>query len=82
MGSARRGSNPLGVDILLKPLLARCSTRHLPHNTNWSPAESCTEAEVEYRALAPVAQWIARQTSNLEVAGSSPAWGVETPLLF
>ena len=25
-----------------------------------------------------MAQWIARQTSNLEVAGSSPAWGVDT----
>ena len=25
---------------------------------------------------APVAQWIAHQTSNLGVAGSSPAWGI------
>ena len=27
-------------------------------------------------ASAPVAQWIAHQTSNLGVAGSSPAWGI------
>ena len=26
--------------------------------------------------IAPVAQWIAHQTSNLGVAGSSPAWGI------
>ena len=31
--------------------------------------------------IAPLAQWIAHQTSNLGVAGSSPAWSCKVLLL-
>ena len=30
-----------------------------------------------YYVTAPVAQWIARRTSNPEVVGSSPIWGAD-----
>ena len=32
--------------------------------------------DLNYYVTAPVAQWIARRTSNPEVVGSSPIWGV------
>ena len=89
MGSARRGSNPLGVDTFFDSF-EDFSEYTATSSLSVTKALQCRPADCHYprhrrettKGRAPVAQWIARQTSNLEVAGSSPAWGVATHIFL